>query len=346
MKYTTLPNTNIKVSKICLGTMTFGQQNTEKDAHEQLDYALAQGVNFIDTAELYAVPASQPTQGLTEQYIGTWIAERKNRDQYILATKIVGPSRGLDYIRPNLGFSKEALEEALSKSLKRLQTEYIDLYQLHWPDRNVNNFGTRGYDHQNDEKWEDNIHEVITILNQWVKEGKIRHYGLSNETPWGTMRHLQESEKNSLTRAVTIQNPYSLVNRTFEVGLAEIAMRENIGLLAYSPLAFGKLSGKFRHGKQPENSRIKLFPQMSRYNRKQVDDAIEKYAEIAEKYNLSLAQMSLAFINQQPFITSNIIGATTLVQLKENIESINIVLSPEIIKEINTVHDIIPNPAP
>ena len=346
MKYTTLPNTNIKVSKICLGTMTFGQQNSEADAHEQLDYALSQGVNFIDTAELYAIPSKETTQGLTEQYIGSWITERKNRDQFILATKIAGPSRGLDYIRPNLGFSKEALEDALSKSLKRLQTDYIDLYQLHWPDRNVNNFGTRGYKHRSDEQWSDNIHEVISILDNWVKEGKIRHYGLSNETPWGVMRHLQESEKNGLSRAVTIQNPYSLVNRTFETGLAEISMRENIGLLPYSPLAFGKLSGKFLNGKSPENTRITLFPQMKRYNRKQVDDAIELYAAIAEKHGLSLAQMALAFINQQPFVTSVIIGATTLEQLKENIDSVNVHLSEEIIEEINAIHESNPNPAP
>ena len=346
MKYTTIPNTDIKVSKICLGTMTFGEQNTEKEAHEQLDYALSQGVNFIDTAELYAIPSKEATQGLTEQYIGSWITERKNRDQFILATKIAGPSRGLDYIRPHLGFSKEALEDALSKSLKRLKTDYIDLYQLHWPDRNVNNFGQRDYKYISDERWNDNIHEVINVLDTWVKQGKIRHYGLSNETPWGTMRHIWESDKHHLTRVKTIQNPYSLVNRTFEIGLSEICRRENIGLLPYSPLAFGKLSGKFRHGKRPENTRITLFPQMKRYNRKQVDDAIELYAAIAEKHGLSLAQMALSFVNQQAFVTSTIIGATTLNQLKENIESIHVNLSSNIIDEINTVHDLIPNPAP
>ncbi len=345
MKYTTIPNTSIKVSKICLGTMTFGEQNTEADAHEQLDFAFDQGVNFIDTAELYAVPASKETQGLTEKYIGSWLSKTKKRKEIVLATKITGPSKNLSHIRKNLGYSKAALEEALTNSLQRLQTDYIDLYQLHWPDRNANFFGKRGYLHDKNERWQDNIAEVITILNNWVKEGKIRQYGLSNETPWGVMRHLQESTQNEWTRAKTIQNPYSLVNRTFEVGLAEIALREKVGLLAYSPMAFGKLSGKYLN-QDPKNARVILFPQMSRYNKPQVDQAIEKYAKIAEKHGLSLAQMSLAFVNQQAFVTSTIIGATTMKQLKENIGSIEVKLSNELIKEINEVHEQIPNPAP
>lgn len=345
MKYTTIPKTQIKVSKICLGTMTFGEQNTEADAHNQLDYALDQGVNFIDTAELYAVPASEKTQGLTEKFIGTWLSKTKKRNDVVLATKIAGPSSNLAHIRKNLGYSKAALEEALTKSLKRLQTDYIDLYQLHWPDRNANFFGKRGYRHDPDEKWQDNMAAVIGILDNWVKEGKIRYYGLSNETPWGVMRHLQISNQNKWTRAKTIQNPYSLVNRTYEVGLAEISMREKIGLLAYSPMAFGKLSGKYLHKNNPQG-RISLFPQMSRYNKPQADRAIKTYAGIAQKHGMSLAQMSLAFVNQQAFVTSTIIGATTMEQLKENIGSIKVKLSDEMIREINEVHEQIPNPAP
>jgi len=346
MKYTNIPNTDIKVSKICLGTMTFGEQNTENEAHQQLDYALENGVNFIDTAEFYAVPGNPATQGLTETYIGNWINKRNNRDQIILATKIAGPGRDLDYIRPNLGYSKEAINEAINLSLKRLQTDYIDLYQLHWPDRNANYFGQRGYRHHPKEKWEDNFLSIIETLDNLVKQGKIRHYGLSNETPWGAMRHLQEAEKHQLTRAKTIQNPYSLLNRTYEVGLAEVSMRENIGLLAYSPMAFGILSGKFLHGKRPKNARISRFPQMSRYNNPKVNFAVEKYALLAEKHQISLAQMSLAFVNQQDFVTSNIIGATSLEQLKENIASVDLHLSEDILFEIENIHELQPNPAP
>ena len=346
MKYTRLPNTDIKVSKICLGTMTFGEQNTEKEAHQQLDFSLENGINFIDTAEFYAVPGRAETQGLTETYIGNWLHKRNSRDQMVLATKVAGPGRDLDYIRKNLGYSKEAIHEAIDKSLKRLQTDYIDLYQLHWPDRNANFFGQRGYKYADNEQWSDNVKTVIETLNDLVKQGKIRHYGLSNETPWGVMHHLNESDRYQLTRAKTIQNPYSLLNRTYEIGLAEISSRENIGLLPYSPLAFGYLSGKFLHGKRPKDSRISLFPQMSRYNNDKVVKAVEKYAALADKYNLNLAQMSLAFINQQDFVTSTIIGATTLKQLEENSNSIHINLSDEILKEIEKIHEMQPNPAP
>jgi len=346
MKYTTLPNTDIKVSKICLGTMTFGEQNTEDEAHEQLDFALDHKVNFIDTAELYAVPTKPETQGLTETYIGNWIQNRKNRDQLVLATKIAGPSRDLSYIRPNLNYTKEAITEAIHKSLKRLKTDYIDLYQLHWPDRSANFFGKLGYQNNNNSTWEDTILETIKTLDDLVKEGKIRHYGLSNETPWGVMRHLQESKQHQLTRAKTIQNPYSLLNRTYEIGLAEISIRENIGLLAYSPMAFGLLSGKFLNGKKPKNARITLYPQMSRYNNPQVVGIIEKYAALAQEYGISLAQMSLAFINQQDFLTSTIIGATSIAQLNENIKSVDLDLTDEILEKIDTIHQLQPNPAP
>ena len=347
MKYTTLPNTNIKVSKICLGTMTFGEQNNEMEAHQQLNYATEQGVNFIDTAELYPVPGRIETQGSTEKFIGTWLKNKK-REDYIIASKITGPSPGLSYIRDNMGFSNAAIDDAIEKNLKRLQTDYIDLYQLHWPERNANFFGTRNYNHNFDEKWDDNFKEVIEKLNSLIKEGKIRHYGISNETAWGVMRHLDESTKNELTRCKTIQNPYSLLNRTFEMNLAEISMRESVGLLAYSPLAFGALSGKYLN-KSPKNARMELFPQlkvMRKYLSKEAVFATEKYLELAQKNNLSLAQLALAFVNQQSFVTSNIIGATTMEQLKENIKSININLSEEILREINVINELQPNPAP
>jgi aryl-alcohol dehydrogenase-like predicted oxidoreductase len=345
MKYTTIQNTNIKVSKICLGTMTFGQQNTESDAHEQLNYAVENGINFIDTAEMYSVPGRKETQGSTERFIGTWLQHQK-RENLIIASKIAGPNPNIGYIRDNMGFSNEAIDDALTKSLHRLKTYYIDLYQLHWPERNANFFGKRNYKHNFDEKWEDNFKEVIEKLNTLVKEGKIRHYGVSNETPWGLMRHLNESSKHHLTRCKTIQNPYSLLNRTFEVGLSEITMREKVGLLAYSPMAFGRLSGKFLNGKMPKNSRINLFPQFSRYNSEQSIFLTEKYAELAKKLNISLAQLSLAFVNQQPFVTSNIIGATSMEQLKENIGSIQVELSVETLEEMDRIQELQPNPAP
>jgi len=344
MKYTTLPNTQLKVSKICLGTMTFGEQNSEKEAHEQLDYATSQGVNFIDTAEMYAVPGRAETQGSTERYIGSWL-KQNNREKVILATKVAGPNKSLEYIRKNLGFSKVAITEALEKSLKRLQTDYIDLYQLHWPERKTNCFGIRNFSYDANDVWVDNFKEVLEILNGFVKEGKIRHYGVSNETAWGLMHYVNEAEKNNLPKPLTIQNPYSLLNRTFEIGLAEVAIREQVGLLAYSPLAFGVLSGKYMET-MPKNSRLSLFPQMGRYNSEEARKATQYYADLAKKYNLNFTQMSLAFINQQPFLTSTIIGATTMQQLKENIGSIDIMLSDEILKEINEIQNYQPNPAP
>ncbi|MFK5959488.1 MAG: NADP(H)-dependent aldo-keto reductase [Lutibacter sp.] len=345
MKYTTLPNTNIKVSKICLGTMTFGQQNTENEAHEQLNFAVEKGINFIDTAEMYSIPGRRETQGSTESYIGSWLKDQK-REDLIVATKVTGPNEYFKYIRENLGFSKSVIYDAIHKSLNRLQTDYIDVYQLHWPERNVNFFGKRNYSHDSNEKWEENFKEVIEILDGLVKEGKIRHYGVSNETSWGVMRHLVESEKNNFTRCKTIQNPYSLLNRTFEINLAEVSLRENVGLLAYSPLAFGVLSGKYLNGNLPKNSRLKLFSAYSRYNSEQSTILTQKYADLAKELNISLAQLALAFVNQREFVTSTIIGATSLEQLKENIGSIHVELSKEIFEEIDRIQELQPNPAP
>ncbi|MFK5982608.1 MAG: aldo/keto reductase [Flavobacteriaceae bacterium] len=344
MKYTTLPNTNIKVSKICLGTMTWGEQNSESDGHEQLDYALEKGINFIDTAEMYAVPASAKTQGKTEEIIGTWFSKNNNRDQVILASKIAGPSRGFTHIRESLDFSKESLEDALYKSLKRLQTDYLDLYQLHWPERSVNIFGVRDFNYNLSEQWKDNFNEVLERLENFVKEGKVRAIGLSNETPYGLMRYMEEHRKGAM-KMITLQNSYNLLQRRDEIAVTEILQREKIGYLSYSPLAFGVLSGKYLNNNQPENARVTLFPNYSRYNGEQSLKATALYNEIAKKHGISLTQMALAFVNQQEFVTSNIIGATTMKQLSENIESINLTLSEEIISEINGVHSMMPNPA-
>ncbi|NRD21920.1 aldo/keto reductase [Winogradskyella litoriviva] len=345
MKYTTLPNTDIKVSKICLGTMTWGNQNTQDEGFAQMDYALNNGVNFFDVAELYPVPATKETYGETERIIGNWFAKTGQRDKVVLASKIAGTGDYTAHIRTN-GFSKEALHEAVNNSLKRLQTDYIDLYQLHWPERDTNYFGVRDYKHNTDDEWADNFNEILYNLDEIIKAGKIRQVGISNEKAWGTMRYLEESKKHSLPRMITIQNAYSLINRVFEGDLAEVSYRENIGLLAYSPMAFGVLSGKYVKGLATENSRLNLFPRFSRYSSKQSTEATKRYLKIAEDNNMSLAQMSLAFVNKRPFLTSNIIGATSINQLKENIESINISLSDEVMKAIDTVHAEIPNPAP
>jgi len=345
MKYSKIPQTNIEVSKICLGTMTYGQQNTENEAHEQLNYAVEKGVNFIDTAEMYSIPGKKETQGSTESYIGSWLKNQK-RDKLVVATKVTGPMPYFNYIREDLGFSKKVIHDALNKSLQRLQTDYVDVYQLHWPERNVNFFGQRNYKHNPDEKWEDNFKTVIETLDALVKEGKIRHYGVSNETSWGVMKQVYESKIHQLTSCKTIQNPYSLLNRTFEINLAEVCHRENIGLLAYSPLAFGALSGKYLNGQLPDNSRLKLFPAYSRYNNAQAVKLTSAYADLAKKNGLSLVQLSLAFVNERPFVTSSIIGATSMVQLQENIGSIGLNLSEEILKEIDQIQDLQPNPAP
>jgi len=343
MKYNVLPNTDIKVSKICLGTMTYGRQNSEEDGHQQLDYALEKGINFIDTAEMYPVPAEATRYGNTERIIGSWIKKSGKRNDIVLATKIAGPGDYTKHIRTK-GFSESALNEAVENSLKRLQTDFIDLYQLHWPDRNTNKFGVRGFKPMTNEKWEDNFKAILHYLDKIMKSGKIRHIGLSNENPWGMMRFLEES-KNDLPRMITIQNPYSLLNRQFEVGNAEVSIRENVGLLAYSPLGCGVLTGKYIQKKDNDNSRLNLFKRFVRYSSNQSTEATKMYLEIAQRNDISLTKMALAFINQQPFVTSNIIGATNLSQLQENIDSVEVELSNDVLKEIDSVHETIPDPA-
>ena len=326
--------------------MTFGNQNSETDAHSQLDCAVERGINFIDTAEMYPIGGNAQIVGSTERHIGTWIKKigTAQREKIVIATKIAGPNRGLEYIRQPLDFSKKSIYEAVELSLKNLQTDFIDLYQMHWPERVMNMFGQRGIS-KIDTNWEDTILEVLTVYNALINEGKIKSIGISNENPYGMMRFLQESKEHNLPRIATIQNPYSLLNRLFEVGLSEISMRENVGLLAYSPLAFGFLSGKYLNG-YPENSRLKLFPNFTRYSNDNCKKATQLYKDLAESNGLSISQMALAFVNQQDFVTSTIIGATTLEQLKYNIDAFDVVLSNEILIEINKIQELIPNPAP
>lgn len=326
--------------------MTWGKQNTEEEGFTQMDYAVDQGINFFDTAELYPIPAHQDRYAHTEIIIGNWFKKTGRREEIILASKIAGRAPFTKFIR-NTGFSKDSIIEAVEGSLQRLQTDYIDLYQLHWPERNTNYFGQRGFNPDLKDYWEDNIHQVLETLRDLIKAGKIRHVGLSNESPWGTMRFLEESKVHkTLPRMITIQNPYSLLNRLFEVGLSEIAIREQIGLLAYSPLGFGVLSGKYLGGKQPPQARVTLFPNYNRYSGEQSVKATERYSELAKANGLSLAQMALAFVNTRPFLTSNIIGATSMEQLKENIASIDVKLSDEVLKGITEIHKSIPDPAP
>ena len=343
MEYNILPNSNIKVSKICLGTMTWGRQNNQQEAFDQMDYSIDKGVNFFDTAELYPVAATPDKYAITEEIIGNWFQQSKKRDKIILATKIAGPGDYTAHIRKT-GYKGNSIENALDGSLKRLKTDYIDLYQLHWPERITNTFGNRNYQYFND-SWEDNFEFILEKLKELIKIGKIRHIGLSNENPWGIMKFLDYS-KQELPKMITVQNPYSLLNRLFEVGSSEICKRENIGLLAYSPLGFGILTGKYFNGKMPKNSRLDLFPTLKRYSNENSIKAAKLYEEVAKKHNLSLTHLSLSFVNDRPFVTSNIIGATNLEQLKENIESVNIKLSDEIISEINSINNKIPNPSP
>ena len=345
MNYKKLGNTNLKVSTICLGTMTWGEQNSQEEGFEQMDYALEKGINFFDTAELYAIPAKKETYGKTEEIIGNWFGIKKNRSKIILATKISGP--GLDWIRGGKNqYSKNNIDTAVEESLKRLKTDYIDLYQLHWPERSTNFFGKLGYEHKDNEEW-NNFEEILNSLDNLIREGKIRHVGLSNETAWGLSKFIELSNKKNLPRMMSVQNPYNLLNRTYEIGLAEISIRELSGLLAYSPLAFGFLSGKYRNSKMPRGSRMELFGDyFSRYKSDNASKAIEEYYKIATNYNLDFAQMSIKFCEIQNFMTSVIIGATNMEQLKTNIESVNVNLTNEILNKINNVHKLITNPCP
>ena len=345
MNFNKLGNTDLKVSTICLGTMTWGEQNGQKEAFEQMNYAIDNGINFFDTAEIYPSPCFKKTYGSTEKIIGNWFRERKNRDKVILASKVAGP--GLSWVRNgNPNYSEKNITKALEDSLKRIQTDYIDLYQLHWPERKTNYFGRLNYKHTEEDSWDD-FEKVLTALEKFIKQGKIRYIGLSNETPWGLSKFLETSKIKKLPRMMSVQNPYSLLCRTYEIGLSEISIREKSGLLAYSPLAGGFLTGKYRNNNLPENSRQKLFADYyTRYSKPNASPVIEKYYNIAKKFDLNFAQMSIKFCEIQKFLTSVIIGATTMEQLKINIESVNVNLKEEVLKEINDVQIKYPNPCP
>jgi aryl-alcohol dehydrogenase-like predicted oxidoreductase len=351
MLYRKLGNTDLDVSLIGLGTMTWGEQNTEADAHAQIDYAVAHGVNLVDTAEMYPVPPKPETQGLTEQYIGTWLAKTGRRHEIVLTSKAAGPvfdARRPGHIRGGqTHHNRQSLTTALNESLKRLQTDYLDLYQLHWPDRNTNMFGKLGYPvDTNDSPESVAIEESLSVLADFVKEGKVRHVGVSNETPWGVAQFLKASETLHLPRIVSIQNPYNLLNRTFEIGLSEFSHRENVGLLAYSPLGFGVLSGKYLNDELPANSRLALFTRFSRYTNAQAKAAVQAYVELAKQVGVSATHLALAFVNSRPFVSSNLIGATTLEQLQENIDSISVQLTEDTWAAIEAIHTMHPNPAP
>ncbi|AMB76992.1 aryl-alcohol dehydrogenase-like predicted oxidoreductase [Pantoea ananatis] len=346
MHYHRIPHSSLEVSQLGLGTMTFGEQNSEADAHAQLDLALSSGINLIDTAEMYPVPPRPETQGLTEKYIGSWLKKTGSRDKIVLASKVAGPTRGNDAsIRPNMALDRKNIREALDASLKRLNTDYIDLYQLHWPQRQTNFFGKLGYQYS-ENSVPVTLLETLEALAEQVRAGKIRYIGVSNETPWGVMRYLQLAEKHELPRIVSIQNPYSLLNRSFEVGLAEISQHEGVELLAYSCLAFGTLSGKYLNGAQPAGARNTLFSRFTRYSGEQSQLAVAEYVALAQKHQLDPSQMALAFVRQQPFVSSTLLGATTLDQLKINIDSANVTLSNEILEELEAIHRRYTYPAP
>ena len=346
MIYETLPQIDEKVSKICLGTMTWGQQNTESQAHEQMDLALSEGVNFWDCAEMYPSPPDKDKQGDTERFMGTWFAKTKQRDKVILASKM----SPMSFLRDgNSRYNAEHISSAIDGNLERLQTDYIDLYQLHWPERQSNFFGQRGYDSEMAAQSLEDLTpflETIQALNDEIKKGRIRAYGLSNDTAWGLMRYLWEADKNGLIAPITVQNPYSLLSRLYEVGMAEMAHRENVGLLAYSPLGFGVLSGKYLDGKKPAGARLTMYDRFQRYTNEQAIAATEHYAKIAADADLDMAQMALAFVNSRPFVTSNIIGATSIEQLQSNIDSASLTLSEEVLEAIEKVHNQYPNPSP
>lgn len=342
MKYRTLGKSDIEVSNLCMGTMTFGEQNTQEDAFEQLDYAIDYKVNFIDTAEMYSVPGRPETQGSTETIIGNWIASRKNRENVILATKAVG--NGVKYIRNGPDFSPKQIRSAIEGSLQRLKTDYIDLYQLHWPDRENNRFGVRLYPYNKNKNYQEDFLETVQVLHDLLKEGKIRSWGLSNETAWGVMKYLDICRKNNLTEPITTQNAYGLLNRQFEYGLSEVEQFEGIGLLAYSPLSFGALTGKYLEGERPEDARLSKFKIFNRFLNDRAMNATKRYKELANDLNLSVVELALAFVKQQPFVHSTIIGATKMAQLKENVKAFEIELSEETIRAINNIFDEYPDP--
>ncbi|ADO10668.1 NADP(H)-dependent aldo-keto reductase [Pantoea vagans] len=346
MHYHRIPHSTLEVSQLGLGTMTFGEQNSEADAHAQLDLAIRSGINFIDTAEMYPVPPRPETQGLTEQYIGSWLKQRGSRDKIILASKVAGPSRGNDAsIRPDMALDRKNIRAALDASLKRLNTDYLDLYQLHWPQRQTNYFGKLGYQYS-ETTAQVTLLETLEALTEQVRAGKIRYIGVSNETAWGVMRYLQLAEKHELPRIISIQNPYSLLNRSFEVGLAEISQHEGVELLAYSSLAFGTLSGKYLNGAQPAGARNTLFSRFTRYSGEQSQKAIAEYVALAQQHQIDPSQMALAYVRQQPFVASTLLGATTLEQLQINIDSFNLTLNTEILEGIEAIHRRYTYPAP
>ncbi len=345
MKYKKLGNTDLDVSLICLGTMTWGTQNTQQEAFEQMDYSIDQGINFFDTAELYSVPPTKDSYGKTEIMIGNWFEKKKNREKIILASKVAGP--GCDWIRGGENsFTEKKIGEAIDGSLKRLKTDYIDLYQLHWPERSTNTFGRRDYSHRENEREWNSFESILVALEKFIKIGKIRYIGMSNETPYGFSKYLELSKRNKLPRMMSVQNPYSLVNRTYEIGMSEISIREKCGLLVYYPLAAGALSGKYRNGKMPKNSRMSLFKGWERMLNPLAMKAYEDYYNLANECSLTMVQLAQAFVNSRPFVTSNIIGATTMDQLKENIASVDIDLNEEILEKINLIHNNNPNPSP
>ena len=345
MKFKKLGTSDLDVSLICLGTMTWGTQNTEKDAFAQMDYSVDQGINFFDTAEIYSVPPTSSSYGKTETMIGNWFQKRKKREKIILASKVAGP--GCEWIRGGgNNFNEKKIGEALDGSLKRLKTDYIDLYQLHWPERSTNFFGRRDYsENENEGAWH-SFESILTALEKFIKKGKIRYVGLSNETPYGLSKYIELSKSKNLPRMMSVQNPYNLVNRTYEIGMSEISLREKCGLLVYYPLAAGALSGKYRNGKMPKNSRQALFKGWERHLNPLAIKAYDRYYMLANDYGLTMVQLAQSFVNTRPFVTSNIIGATTMSQLKENIASIDIKLSDEIIDKINKIHNDNPNPSP
>jgi aryl-alcohol dehydrogenase-like predicted oxidoreductase len=348
MDYRVLGQTGLKVSLIGLGTMTFGEQNTEAEGHAQIDYALDHGINLIDTSEMYAVPPRAETYGATEHIIGSWIRSRGGRDRIVLCTKVAGPGHalGLTHVRDgNNRLDRRNILAAINDSLKRLQTDYVDLYQVHWPERSTNFFGRLGYRHVEDEDVT-SIDDTLEVLGDVVKSGKARYIGLSNETSWGVHRYLRLAGERGYPRVMSIQNPYSLLNRSFEVGLAEMAIREDVGLLAYSPLGFGVLSGKFLNGARPPAARIVRWSRFARYSGGSADQATAAYVGIARAHGLDPAQMALAFVNRQRFVTSTLIGATTMEQLAINVASIDVSLSDEVLQAIDSVHAANSNPCP